>query len=72
MYKAIYNELLNLTDEIVIESLKIVYNQNKDPDRIDCSDCVIDPDLDFLCAIETVLAYYMLKPDFDEWLRVRN
>ena len=60
-----------LTDEqvdaIVLEELKLAWELNAKPDKIDCSDDYIDPDYALLGAIEKVLEYFMTKGEFDQW-----
>ncbi len=54
-------------DTIVISELKHVYETNRMPNKIDNSDDYIDPDWDFLAAVETVLKYYMTEEEYLQW-----
>ena len=42
-------------DTVVISELKHVYETHRMPDKIDNSNDYLDPDWDFLAAVETVL-----------------
>jgi hypothetical protein len=54
-------------DTIVISDLKRVFADNKLPNKIDNSNDYIDPDWDFLAAVETVLKYYMTEEEYLRW-----
>lgn len=54
-------------DTIVIKSLKDSYDLNVLPNKIDCSDEYIDPDLEFLNALKLVLKYYMTDSQYKDW-----
>ena len=54
-------------ESIVIDDLKLAYAMNIEPNRIDCSDLVIDPDQNLLDSIKRVLCYYMTRDDFEQW-----
>ncbi len=54
-------------DTIVISDLKRVFADNKLPNKIDNSNDYIDPDWDFLAAVETVLKYYMTEEEYLQW-----
>ena len=54
-------------ESIVIDDLKLAYELNVEPNRIDCSDMVIDPDQNLLDSIKRVLCYYMTRDDYDQW-----
>jgi len=56
-------------DTIVISDLKRVFADHKFPNKIDNSDDYIDPDWDFLAAVETVLKYYMTDNEYNEWIK---
>ena len=56
-------------DTVVISELKHVYESNRRPIKIDNSDDYIDPDWDFLTAVETVLKYYMTDSKYYEWVK---
>ena len=54
-------------ESIVIDDLKLAYVLNIEPNRIDCSDMVIDPDQNLLDSIKRVLCYYMTRDDYEQW-----
>ena len=54
-------------ESIVIDDLKLAYELNVEPNRIDCSDMVIDPDQNLLDSIRRVLCYYMTRDDYEQW-----
>ena len=54
-------------ESIVIDDLKLAYAMNIEPNRIDCSDMVIDPDQNLLDSIRRVLCYYMTRDDYEQW-----
>jgi hypothetical protein len=54
-------------DTIVISDLKRVFADNRLPNKIDNSNDYIDPDWDFLAAVETVLKYYMTEDEYLQW-----
>lgn len=54
-------------DDIIVNELKNAYSLEMIPNKIDCSDDVIDPDFQLLDAIEKVLAYYLSSSDFLKW-----
>ncbi len=54
-------------DTIVISDLKRVFADNKLPNKSDNSNDYIDPDWDFLAAVETVLKYYMTEEEYLQW-----
>ena len=56
-------------DTVVISELRYVYESNRRPIKIDNSDDYIDPDWDFLAAVETVLKYYMTDREYNEWIK---
>jgi len=57
-------------DQIVIDELKDAYRMNNRFDRVDCSNDVLEPDFELLKAIQTVLAYYMVHEDYEEWVKM--
>ena len=59
-------------DQIVIDELKDAYRMNNQFDRIDCSNDVLEPDFELLKAIQTVLAYYMVHEDYQEWIEMNQ
>ena len=54
-------------DKLVVESLKEAYFLNAKPDKIDNSDEVIEPDVEFLKAVDFVLEYFMNADQLAEW-----
>jgi hypothetical protein len=54
-------------DDIIVNELKDAYSLEMIPNKIDCSDDVIDPDFQLLDAIEKVLSYYLSSSDFLKW-----
>ena len=54
-------------ESIVIDELKLAYELNVEPNQIDCSDMVIDPDQNLLDSIKRVLCYYMTRDDYEQW-----
>ena len=57
-------------DQVVIDDLEDAYYRNNQFDKVDCSDDVIEPDYELLKAIQTVLAYYMPRGDYKEWMKM--
>ena len=57
-------------DNIVIDALKDAYCMNNQFDKVDCSDDVLEPDYELLKAIQTMLAYYMIHEDYEEWVEM--
>lgn len=60
-----YDKIL---DDIVIEELQDYYRLVNRFDRVDCSDTVIEPDIELLQALQIVLSNYMTKKEFAVWL----
>jgi hypothetical protein len=56
-------------DAIVISDLKHVYRENSKLNKIDNSNDYIDPDWDFLAAVEKVLRYYMTDIEYNDWIK---
>lgn len=56
-------------DTVVISELTHVYETHRMPDKIDNSNDYLDPDWDFLAAVETVLKYYMTDNEYKEWIK---
>ena len=54
-------------DQITIQNLKEAYRHNCYPQKIDCSDEVIDVDQEFLNAIESVMDYFMNRNEKAQW-----
>ena len=54
-------------ESIVIDDLKLAYELNSEPNRIDCSDMVIDPDQKLLDSIKRLLYYYMTRDDYEQF-----
>jgi len=59
-------------DQVVIDDLMDSYHRNNRFDKVDCSDDLIDPDYELLKAIQTVLAYYMVHEDYQEWIEMNQ
>ena len=58
------------SDQVVIDDLKDSYHMNNQFDNVDCSDDVLEPDYELLKAIQTVLAYYMVRDDYEKWVEM--
>ena len=54
-------------DKLVIDALKDAYHLNAEPNKIDNSDDAIEPDVEFLKAVDFVLEYFMNANQLDEW-----
>lgn len=54
-------------DAVVRESLRDAYLYNCEPNKIDNSDYVIEPDHEFLKAVDLVLRYYQNAAEQAEW-----
>jgi hypothetical protein len=54
-------------DSIAIASLKEAYRHNCKPDKIDCSDDVIEVDYHFLGAVDEVLEYFLNAEQKKVW-----
>lgn len=54
-------------NELIRKSLMYDYEINRHPEKIDCSDEVLDPDEELLKALETVIQYYSSRKQFEEW-----
>lgn len=54
-------------DDIVVSELKEAYRLNALPDKIDCSDDIIEPDEEFLYCLHQVIKYYLAPKDYAEW-----
>ena len=57
-------------DQVVIDDLEDAYYRNNQFDKVDCSDDVLEPAYELLKAIQTVLAYYMPRGDYKEWMKM--
>lgn len=57
----------DVIDNIVVEELKDYYNRCNVPNKIDCSDDVIDPDQDLLQALDRVLQEFMSAHEYKQW-----
>jgi len=57
-------------DQVVIDELKDTYRMNNRFDKVDCSNDVLEPDFELLKAIQTILAYYMVHEDYEEWVKM--
>jgi hypothetical protein len=60
------------SDNLVVKSLKKYYDICSKPDKVDCSDDIIEPDQELLQAIDRVLADYMPQDDYDRWKNENN
>jgi len=58
---------VDVIENIVVEELKDYYNLCNVPNKIDCSDDVIDPDQDLLKSIDRVLQEYMTVYEYEQW-----
>jgi len=58
---------IDVIENIVVEELKSYYNLCNTPDKVDCSDDVIDPDQDLLQALDRVLQEYMTAHEYEQW-----
>jgi len=58
---------VDVIENIVVEELKDYYNLCNVPNKIDCSDDVIDPDQDLLQALDRVLQEYMTAHEYEQW-----
>lgn len=54
-------------DKLVIEELKEAYRLNCKPNKIDNSDEEIEPDHEFLKAVDLVMEYFMNAEDLKKW-----
>lgn len=54
-------------DDIVVNELLIAYDLNNKPDRVDCSDDMIEPDYELLKSIRVLLQYFMTYDQYKEW-----
>lgn len=54
-------------EKIVIDDLKFACELNSKPNRIDCSDDILDPDQDLLDSIKHLLRYYMTSAEYEQW-----
>jgi hypothetical protein len=57
-------------DQVVIDDLIYSYHLNNRFNKIDLSDDVLEPDYELLKSILTVLAYYMIHEDYEEWVEM--
>ena len=65
--QVVIDDLLDLYQHLVTED---AYYRNNQFDKVDCSDDVLEPDYELLKAIQTVLAYYMPRGDYKEWMKM--
>ena len=59
-------------DKIVIFALKEAYYLNAKPTKIDCSEDEIEPDVEFLKAVDLVLEYFMNHTQLKEWTKEKE
>lgn len=57
---------------LIIEDLKESYRLNRDPERMDCSEDIIEPDTELLAALDKVLEYYMNPTEYTLWKHNRE
>ena len=57
----------DMADSIVIASLRSAYKLNLHPTKIDNSEEYIEPDFEFLYAVDMVLRYYQDAKKQAEW-----
>lgn len=57
----------DFVDAIMIQELKQVYRRHAVPEKIDNSNDIIEPDQDFLDAVNKLLEYYMTPADIIAW-----
>lgn len=57
-------------DQVIVDGLKDAYRMNNRFDKVDLSNDVLEPDYELLKAIQTVLAYYMPREDYEEWMEM--
>jgi hypothetical protein len=60
--------LNNAFDCITIYSLQDYYDTCSQPNKIECSDDIIEPDEEILNALKVVLSHYMTVHDYEKWL----
>jgi hypothetical protein len=60
-------EANRVLDDIAIASLKEAYRHNCKPDKIDCSDEVMEVDFHFLGAVDEVLDYFLNAEQKKVW-----
>jgi len=58
---------IGVVENIVVEELKDYYNLCNVPNKVDCSDDVIDVDYGILNAIDRVLQEYMTAHEYEQW-----
>jgi hypothetical protein len=59
-------------DQVVVKELRECYRLNSKPIKIDCSDDCIEPDEEFLQALEVVLNYYQNQSEKLEWAKEKK
>ena len=59
-------------DCITIYSLQDYYDFCSKPNKIDCSDDIIEPDEEILNALKVVLSHFMTIHDYEKWLEKVN
>ena len=68
-YENLFSEL---SDALVVKSLKNYYDICSIPDKVDCSDDILEPDEELLQALDRVLADYMSQDEYDRWKNENN
>lgn len=59
----------DFVDAIMIQELKQVYRDHAVPDKIDNSNDILEPDQDFLDAVNKLLEYYLTPADIIAWAK---
>ena len=67
MNEALRNFILNYDVEIVAWSLMKYYEMVSQPDKIDNSNDVIEPDYELMAAIDRVVKDYLPSKEYDKW-----
>lgn len=61
----------DFVDDIVIASLREAYKLNLHPTKIDHAEEYIEPDFEFLDAVDLVLRYYQNHQKQQEWEKIK-
>ena len=56
-------------NEIVLRELKLDYKLCSQPDYIDCSNDLIEPDQELLDALKVVIEYHSSERQYKEWIK---
>ena len=57
-----------ILDEIVLHELQVDYKVCSQPDYIDCSNDLIEPDQELLNALKVVIKYHSSEQEYEDWL----